>query len=85
MSTSAAEAVPLAVAVRCTDAELVVQLADGRTLSTPLEWFPRLLGATAGERADCRLIGRGEGIHWERLDEDVSIAALLRGEKARRQ
>ena len=84
MNTSAADAVPRATSIRCTDDELIVQLADGRRLSTPLEWFPRLLAATPAQRADCRLIGRGEGIHWECLDEDVSVSALLKGEKPRR-
>jgi hypothetical protein len=84
MNTSAADAVPRATSIDCTDDELIVQLADGRRLSTPLEWFPRLLGATPAQRADWRLIGLGEGIHWESLDEDVSVVALLRGEKARR-
>ena len=66
-----------AVDVACTDDELVVMLADGRRLSTPLVWFPRLLGATASQRANWRLIGRGGGIHWEDLDEDISVRSLL--------
>jgi hypothetical protein len=57
---------------------LRVGLADGRVLSTPLTWFPRLAQATPAERSEWRLIGRGEGIHWEALDEDVSVAGLLR-------
>ena len=61
-----------------------VALSDGRTLSVPLAWFPRLLRATAAERADWRLIGSGEGIRWETLDEDLSVRGLLRGEPARR-
>jgi hypothetical protein len=61
-----------------------VAFDDGRTLSVPLAWFPRLLDATAEQRANWRLTGQGEGIHWEDLDEDLSVAGLLRGEKERR-
>ena len=84
MTSSAVDVVPQATSVECTDDELIVALSDGRTLSVPLAWFPRLLGATAAERADWRLIGNGEGIHWEALDEDLSVRGLLRGEPARR-
>lgn len=62
-----------------TDEALVVDLSDGRTLSVPLAWFPRLLHATAEERGNWRLIGRGEGIHWPDLDEDISVQNLLAG------
>lgn len=79
-----AEFALLAASVECTDDELIVALSEGRTLSVPLAWFPRLLGATAAERADWRLIGSGEGIRWESLDEDLSVRGLLRGEPARR-
>ena len=82
MSTSAVEAVPRATSVRCSDTEVIVTLEDGRTLSTPLAWFPRLLGATPEQRAGSRLIAGGEGIRWDELDEDLSVAGLLRGEKA---
>lgn len=58
---------------------LEVDLADGRSLVVPLAWFPRLLHATPAERANWRLIGRGEGIHWEDVDEDISVAGLLAG------
>ena len=80
----AAEFATRATSAKCTDDELVVALSDGRTLSVPLAWFPRLLRATAAERADWRLIGSGEGIRWETLDEDLSVRGLLRGEPARR-
>ena len=80
----AAEFALLATSVECTDDQLVVALSDGRTLSVPLAWFPRLLGATSAERSDWRLIGSGEGIRWEALDEDLSVRGLLRGEPARR-
>jgi len=54
-----------------------VVLADGREISAPLEWFPRLRDATDAQRLNWRLIGRGEGVHWPDLDEDVSVNALL--------
>jgi hypothetical protein len=61
-----------------TDDELVIHLADGRTASVPLAWFPRLLHASAAERANLRFIGDGEYINWPALDEDLSVAGLLR-------
>jgi hypothetical protein len=69
----------LAVAVRCDEHSLTVDLSDGRTISVPLAWFPRLFDATPEQRADYELIGRGQGIHWESIDEDLSVAGLLRG------
>ena len=65
--------------VRVTNDELVVTLVDGRTLSVPLVWYPRLLNATAEQRNDWQLIGDGEGVHWPQIDEDLSAAGLLRG------
>jgi len=56
---------------------LCVALADGRTISAPLEWFPRLRDATDEQKANWRLIGNGVGIHWPDLDEDLSVAGLL--------
>jgi len=56
---------------------LVVHLEDGRSLTIPLEWFPRLRDGTAGARGRWELIGRGLGIHWPELDEDLSVAGLL--------
>jgi hypothetical protein len=62
-----------------TDATLLrVTLADGRELAAPLEWFPRLRDATPDQRKHWRFIGRGQGIHWPDLDEDISVAGLLR-------
>jgi hypothetical protein len=58
---------------------LVVDLEDGRSISAPLEWFPRLRDASDEERKQWRLIGRGIGIHWETLDEDLSVRGLLEG------
>jgi len=65
--------VPKAKAVRVTEDALSVDLSDGRTVSVPLAWFPRLLHAKKNERNHWRLIGDGHGIHWEDLDEDISV------------
>ncbi|MCA1630764.1 MAG: DUF2442 domain-containing protein [Acidobacteria bacterium] len=69
---------PLAVDVICTDSALCVVLADGREISAPLVGFPRLQKATPTQRKEWRLIGGGIGIHWEAVDEDISIESLLR-------
>jgi hypothetical protein len=63
--------------VEVTDHRLIVRLADGRELSAPLAWFPRLLGATPQQRRNWRFVGHGIGIHWPEVDEDVSVAGLL--------
>jgi len=63
--------------IQVLDAELIVHLSDGRTVSAPLAWFPRLLHGTAEQRKNWRLIGKGIGIHWPDLDEDISIRSLL--------
>lgn len=68
--------------VKIGDDSLVVDLTDGRTISAPLAWFPRLLHGTPSERANWRLIGSGEGIHWPELDEDISVASLLAGRRS---
>ena len=68
--------------VRIDDDALTVDLSDGRTIAAPLAWFPRLLHGTAAERANWRLIGAGEGIHWPDLDEDVRIGSLLAGRRS---
>lgn len=60
-------------------ATLAVQLDDGRAISVPLAWYPRLLHATTEERDNWRLIGKGQGIHWNDLDEDISVEGLLAG------
>jgi len=70
----------LAVDVSCTGNELTVVLADGRTVSAPVAWFPRLLAATRKQRDDWELIGGGIGIHWESIDEDISVGSLLQPE-----
>jgi hypothetical protein len=65
--------------VQVTDEALIVDLSDGRTVSVPLAWFPRLLHGTSEERNTWRFIGTGEGIHWPALDEDISVENLILG------
>jgi hypothetical protein len=65
--------------VTVTDDALTVDLSDGRTVAVPLAWFPRLLQGTPDERKNWRLIGDGEGIHWQDLDEDISVENLILG------
>jgi hypothetical protein len=80
MNISAIETeTPKAEDVKVTDDTLRVDLSDGRTISVPLEWFPRLVHATLEERNNWRLIGKGHGIHWEDIDEDISVNGLLAG------
>ena len=80
MRTSAIEmAVPFAQDVTVSDDTIRVDLSDGRSISAPLAWYPRLLRATPAERKRWRLIGRGLGIHWTDLDEDISVEGLLAG------
>ena len=71
----------LAVDVSCSEHSLTVVLDDGRSGSVPLMWFPRLLVATPRQRRDWEPIGGGIGIHWEAVDEDISVASLLQPEK----
>ncbi|MCL5884307.1 MAG: DUF2442 domain-containing protein [Deltaproteobacteria bacterium] len=77
MSTLAVKIEPLVVDVSFTTRMLHVVLADGREVSVPLAWFPRLQKATAKQRKNWRLIGGGVGIHWETVDEDISVRSLL--------
>jgi len=77
VTSSATDAI--ALAVWCDEESLWVRLDDGRQLAVPLSWFPRLLRATREQRDSAQLIGGGRGIHWEELDEDVSVRGLLLG------
>jgi hypothetical protein len=80
MRTAAIEIyLPEAENVIVTEDTLTVELSDGRVLSVPLAWFPRLFQAKTTERNNWRLIGKGQGIHWEDLDEDISVEGLLAG------
>ena len=77
MSTSAIKVEPLVVEVTCSTDALLAVLADGREISVPLAWFPRLRDATVEQRRNWRLIGGGVGVHWPDVDEDISAASLL--------
>jgi hypothetical protein len=79
MTTSLVKKIPYAAGVIVSADTLTVDLSDGRTLAVPLAWFPRLVHASPQERKNWRLIGNGEGIHWDDLDEDISVAGLLDG------
>ncbi len=68
----------LVVDVRFTDDAMIVSLSDGREVSVPLEWFPRLRDATPEQRKNWRLIAKGIGMHWEDVDEDIAVSTLLR-------
>jgi hypothetical protein len=78
ISSSVSPTTVLAVDVRFTDDTLVVQLSDGREVSVPLEWFPRLRDAAPEQRRNWRFIAKGIGIHWEDVDEDIAVSTLLR-------
>jgi hypothetical protein len=78
MPISAIKVDATAVDLAVTDERLTIILADGRELSAPLAWFPRLLEATDAQRRKWRFVGLGQGIHWPEVDEDISVASLLR-------
>jgi hypothetical protein len=82
MSILASAADERVVEVETTDDELKVRLMDGRTISVPLVWYPRLLNATESQRKNWRISGGGYGIHWPDVDEDLSTDGLLRGAPA---
>ena len=77
MSTLTVNKSQNAVNVQFTDTKMIIWLEDGRELSVPLEWFPKLKKATTEQLNNWRFIGGGEGIHWEQLDEDISVENLL--------
>ncbi len=80
MSTSASEIIlPVATSVTVTEDTLTVELSDGRTVSVPVSWYPRLVHAKRQERDHWELTGAGRGIHWPAIDEDISVEALLAG------
>ena len=79
MSSFAAETHPQAQNIKYTDTTMAVELIDGRTITVPLVWYPRLSQATIDQLGNWELLGDGEGIHWPDLDEDLSIACLLEG------
>ena len=71
--------VPEIETVTVTEETLSVELSDGRSVSVPLAWYPRLHAGTPEERRNWRLVGGGKGVHWEMLDEDISVENLLSG------
>jgi len=79
MSILAAKFDEHAIDVSFEDNSLHLILADGREISAPLEWFPRLRDAGKLDRNNWRLIGNGIGVHWPKIDEDISVSTLLRG------
>ena len=81
MSILTLESEPLAVDVAVDETTLRVSLDDGRELAVPVEWFPRLRDASPADRANWRLIGIGEGVHWPEIDEDISVLSLLAGNR----
>ena len=74
--------VPEAMTIAVTEDTITAELSDGRTISVPLAWYPRLVHATPKERSNWELIGGGQGIHWPDLDEDISVEGLLAGRKS---
>ena len=83
MTTSPIEHWPaVAQGVQVSADTLNVDLADGRSIAVPVEWYPRLANGSHAERNNWRFIGRGEGIHWPDLDEDVSVENLLTGARS---
>lgn len=84
MATSARLADERVLDVRCDDYSLIVDLMDGRTISVPLAWYPRLLHATPDQRSNWAKAGAGYGIHWPDIDEDLSTEGLLHGVPAAR-
>jgi hypothetical protein len=80
LGTSLKDAIAQQVSV--TEDALAVDLADGRSVTIPVSWFPRLSHGTQEERNNWRLSGNGEGIHWPDLDEDISVASLLKGRRS---
>jgi hypothetical protein len=82
MGTLVTERDSFALSVFFSEDSLIVRLDDGRSLSVPLAWYPRLLHGTVAERENYELIGEGEGIHWPDLDEDISVAGLLAGRRS---
>jgi Protein of unknown function (DUF2442) len=82
MSTLVTERDVFAESVQFSDDSMTVNLDDGRSISVPLAWYPRLLHGSAQERKNLELIGDGEGIHWPALDEDISVEGIIAGKRS---
>ena len=83
MSTSEPRSSARARDVSVSDLEIRVSLMNGRTITVPLAWFPRLAAASPDARARWQLVGAGEGIHWPEIDEDISVEGMLAGKRSR--
>jgi hypothetical protein len=84
MTSSVLETKPLARSVAISSDELTISLADGRRISVPLAWYPRLRDATPDQLAKWEILGQGEGIRWPLVDEDLSVAGILLGTPSRK-
>lgn len=82
MTTLVLEREPVAVSIEVTDDRLIVELDDGRAISVPLEWYPRLAHGTPGERNNYEIWGEGTAISWPDLDEDLSVESILAGRRS---
>lgn len=82
MTTLILETEPLAIQVSVTDAKLIVDLTDGRSLTIPLSWYPRLLHASQEELQNWQLLGEGYAIEWTDLDEHIGVEGLIAGRKS---
>lgn len=69
--------IPRVSSVNCTDQEIILFFADGKNISVPIAWFPRLANADAKQRTDFEILGDGAGIHWSQIDEDISVFGLI--------
>ena len=78
MNTLTIEKSVYAKDIRFEDTKMIVLLEDGREISIPIDWFPKLRDASSKQRSNWRFIGKGEGIHWEEIDEDISVEGLLK-------
>ena len=81
-SSTVTPSLPTALDASVTDDALCVELSDGRTVTAPLAWYPRLMHGTKKERKNLRLIGEGQGVHWPDLDEDISVENILAGKSS---
>ena len=82
MTTLVLERDPCAVRIEMSESHLTVELDDGRTVSVPLNWYPRLVHATVAERQNCQIFGEGSAIEWSDVDEHISVEGLLAGRRS---
>lgn len=83
MSTSATDLkIPEASSAKVENGSLITELSEGRSIRTPLAWYPRIMHATEAERQNVRLIGKGRGLHWPDVEEDISVESIVRGQRS---